>query len=135
MWERRRGGKACIGCVLGISRETAERVSIYLAGHLSLSTCLPIYHLPIIYLSSVCIYLSISIISVPPSVCLSIYLPVYLSKETYCKKLRFFMEAASLTVSSLQAETPESWRHRSETGKLMSESQSEGETDVPVHTG
>ena len=45
------------------------------------------------------------------------------------------MEAASLTVSSLQAETPQSWRHRSETGKPTSESQSEGETAVPAHTG
>ena len=45
------------------------------------------------------------------------------------------MEAASLTISSLQAETLESWRHRSETGKPMSESQSEAETSVPAHTG
>ena len=45
------------------------------------------------------------------------------------------MEAASLTISSLQAETPESSWRRSETGKPMRESQSEGETDVPAHTG
>lgn len=131
MWERRRGGKACIGCVLGISRETAKRVSAYLAGHLYLSTCLPIYHLPIICLSS--IYQYPSSLSPHQSVFLSIYLFTYLKRPIV--RNRFFMEAASLTISFLQAETPESWRHHSETGKLMSESQSEGETGVPAHTG
>ena len=124
-------GRACIGCVLGVSRETDKRVSVYPSLHLSLY--LSPYRPPIIYPSSLCIYLSIAIVSVLPSVCLSIYLFIYLKR--FIVRNWDLLWRLQASPSALQAETPESSWRRSETGKPMRESQSEGETDVPAHTG
>lgn len=100
MWgcgERRRGGKGLYRvCIRGLPGDRQKGVCLSIAPSLSLPVTLSsTYNLSIISL-----YLSINSHCLCPPISLSFYLPVYLSKEIYCKKLRFVMEAASLTISS-----------------------------------
>ena len=100
MWgcgERRRGGKGLYRvCIRGLPGDRQKGVCLSIAPSLSLPVTLSsTYNLSIISL-----YLSINSHCLCPPISLSFCLPVYLSKEIYCKKLKFVMEAASLTISS-----------------------------------